>query len=461
MKKILSIVCLLVMGFVLIKGQEPQTHYELQSPINESKTFVARDYIKLMPGFTFSGSANQTFSAKIDQALLFPPTDATYMKPDGTITSDPTAGGVVGTIPGQFAVSPSGSATYNIPIECPAGIKDLTPNIGISYNSQSGIGLLGYGMNLTGLSTISRTPDNPYFDDNYHPVSMDANDKFALNGQRLLVTSGVYGANDSKYFTESDVSTRVTSIGNTDNTPASFLVESKNGIVMEFGNTTDSKIMLPGRTGIFMWRINRIADQNGNAITFTYGQNNGESWIESINYIGNTYQIDFNYTNRQDVSFAFVDGIQVPSTKLLENIEIKYGSTLLKRYSFDYITDLYTHLTKVKLENGEGEIINPTVFNWNHLNRGSEGRSLRCMKSVPGDFNKDGKIDLYAVTIENNKYYERLYLNNGSSFTKTNWQKVTSNSGKLFDQVIDFNGDGMADVLYLIDDQRGLSHLRI
>lgn len=461
MKKLLSILCLLISGVGFAQAQDPQVSHELKSPITESKTYIARDFIKLMDGFTFKPTSGEVFHAKIDQALLFPPTDATYMKPDGTITSDPTAGGVVGTIPGQFAVSPSGSATYNIPIECPAGINDLTPGIGISYNSQSGSGLLGYGMNLTGLSVITRTPDNPYFDDNYHPVSMDANDKFALNGQRLLVTSGVYGANDSRYFTESDVSTRVTSLGNTGSAPASFLVESKNGMVMEFGNTTDSKIMLPGRTGIFMWRINRIADQNGNAITFTYGQSNGESWIESINYIGNTYLIDFNYTSRQDESFAFVDGIQVPNTKLLENIEIKHGSTLLKRYSFDYITDLYTHLTDIKLENGEGEIINPTVFNWNHLYRGSEGRSLSCISSVPADFNKDGKIDLYALVEEDNKYYERLYLNNGSTFTKANWENEITEVGQIYDEVFDFDGDGMADILYLYNDKSIMSFLHV
>ncbi len=34
----------------------------------------------------------------------------------------------VGTIPGQVSVSQGGGATYNIPIECLAGIMGMQPN---------------------------------------------------------------------------------------------------------------------------------------------------------------------------------------------------------------------------------------------------------------------------------------------------------------------------------------------
>ena len=54
----------------------------------------------------------------------------------------------VGTIIGEANVSQTGGATYQIPIEVPKGVAGFQPDISISYSSQSGAGLLGYGWSL-------------------------------------------------------------------------------------------------------------------------------------------------------------------------------------------------------------------------------------------------------------------------------------------------------------------------
>jgi len=106
-------------GFGLF-AQSP--NYTLQNnESGQSKAYIARDYIELLPGFNYQASGSANFIGEIDAALLFPPTANTYALPDGSITNDPTQGSVVGSLPGQFAVSPSGAATYSIPIEVPAG----------------------------------------------------------------------------------------------------------------------------------------------------------------------------------------------------------------------------------------------------------------------------------------------------------------------------------------------------
>lgn len=55
----------------------------------------------------------------------------------------------VGTPVGAVSVGNSGAAVYNLKIDVPDG-GSLTPQIGLSYNSQSGgYGLAGYGFNIT------------------------------------------------------------------------------------------------------------------------------------------------------------------------------------------------------------------------------------------------------------------------------------------------------------------------
>ena len=94
----------------------------------------------------------------------------------------------VGTIPGSFGVTPTGAATYAIPIRVPRGSGGLTPSITLVYNSQSGSGAAGWGWTLAGLSAITRC--NKTIDDDgvNQAVQLTSNDDYCLDGQRLRST---------------------------------------------------------------------------------------------------------------------------------------------------------------------------------------------------------------------------------------------------------------------------------
>jgi len=72
------------------------------------------------------------------------------------IATSALANVVPGFIPGELSVTPSGSASYSIPISVPAGAGNMQPSLSFNYSSQSGNGPLGIGWSLGGLSAISR-----------------------------------------------------------------------------------------------------------------------------------------------------------------------------------------------------------------------------------------------------------------------------------------------------------------
>jgi hypothetical protein len=61
------------------------------------------------------------------------------------------------SLPGKFAVSSSGAATYDIAIAVPPGTAGMVPSLKLSYSSHGvGNGLLGAGWTLSGLPSIGR-----------------------------------------------------------------------------------------------------------------------------------------------------------------------------------------------------------------------------------------------------------------------------------------------------------------
>lgn len=106
------------------------------------------------------------------------------------------ANSAVGSTPGSFVVSPSGAATYTIPIQVPPGINGVQPNIVLAYNSQGGNGIAGVGWEIGGLSRITRCGRTIDRDGMKGGVNINADDRFCLDGQRLIVTNGgAYGGN--------------------------------------------------------------------------------------------------------------------------------------------------------------------------------------------------------------------------------------------------------------------------
>lgn len=185
----------------------------------------------------------------------------------------------VGITEGQLSVSLTGSATYSIPFIVPPGINGVKPSIGLNYNSASGNGAAGFGWNISGISGISRIPSTKYHDNNADPVDLDNLDRFALDGQRLIVkngTNGVYGANGTVYETENFSNTKITSFGvhpgGVNYGPLYFLVEYPDGSKAQYGNTEESR-------SITTWGINYWCNSQNIKINYNYIKSDNNLYI--------------------------------------------------------------------------------------------------------------------------------------------------------------------------------------
>ena len=121
----------------------------------------------------------------------------------------------------------------------------------MSFSSNNANGALGVGWGISGLGSINRCAQTFVRDGVSRGVQHDDQDRFCLNGQPLVLTSGTYGAPNSEYRLEIDNFTRVTAFGsgslniNGGTSPTWFRAYAKDGTFKDYGRDTDSRFVLP------------------------------------------------------------------------------------------------------------------------------------------------------------------------------------------------------------------------
>lgn len=212
---------------------------------------------------------------------------------------------VYGSTVGEANVTPSGAASYIIPIHTPRGVNGFQPNISIIYNSQSGNGILGYGWNISGLSSISRVPSTIYFDGITEGVNLNRMDKLALDGNRLICIN----ADSTEFKTELENFSKIIG-GKSDVSYYWFEVKTKDGSTNYYGTTEDSRLRPLGNwSQPLAWYLSKSTDPNGNSINYFYTNQNGEIYIDRIEYANNSIQ--FIYEDRPDKNVTYFAGASV------------------------------------------------------------------------------------------------------------------------------------------------------
>jgi RHS repeat-associated protein len=283
----------------------------------------------------------------------------------------PNPGNVVGpqlgapftpVLNGTFAVSPSGAASYTVPIAISPGISGMAPNLSLTYSSQGADGIAGQGWGLGGLSMITRCPRTRQQDGYGRPVMMDSltqpqtntdqlSDGICLDGQKLfdtqpggaLPTGGTCPSGAAMCYTpeREDFSTI------TLNGSGEFQVVTKTGETRYYGLQTVDRVHDSSPTPqTAIWLLDEVVDGWGNFFDLKY--NNGAAnftdsgvWVSAIDYTGsfggvsqggsnggfispfNT--ITFQYEGRSDTRWTRYASLRIPQNQRLKSITAPQG----------------------------------------------------------------------------------------------------------------------------------------
>lgn len=452
------IILTILIGILYISTVIGHPNYRLNSLETVTQSHSSLNSIHIAQGNSYSPNNENMNSEIVWQSIS---ENTTYFPPINPDTYAINTGLAVGSTSGQLNVS--GSASYSIPIKVPHGINSMQPSINLNYTSNYTDGVLGIGWQLGGLSSISRVNKTIYNDGQADAIRCNLTDRYALDGNRLIVTAGTYGYASSEYRTELDEFTKIVAYGSTGAAPGLgplyFVAYSKSGLIYEYGVTEDSK--LKNGDCILTWKLNKVYDRYNNQITFSYLTTDDELPIAMIEYTSNSSdsqspfaRILFNYKSKVHTNSYIYGQKLFTSNILLENIEIISNGLTFRKYGFEYTGDPYSYaqLQKVTEYSSQNAAFNPMIFAWtNQTDQYSQtALSLPAYNvSYVGDFNGDGRDDM--VTVPNYYTYTstdkwKLYLVDayGNMIYTTEGNLNPSFESFL---VNDFNGDGMADLM--------------
>lgn len=439
-------------------------YYSPEPPLSATSSHICVLLLSLMAFTSFYSTAQNVAYQTLYTSATFDGRAINQSLPVGSISGNGNA--------------VSGGAIYSIAIAVPPGTNGVSPTVSINYHSMAGNGALGQGWDIGGLSKITRSTRNMYFDNETNPVVMTNSDRFVLDGTRLIAKAGNYGEPNTTYGTESENFATITSKSTQGNGPQWFEVTTKDGVKMEYGNTPDSR-----HTGQFAtvltWALSRILYPDGNYITFKYNTNASFALlIDEINYTGNAAQgltpynqVKFDYKIRTiDENSGFENDTEIRSKYLLDKVTTKAEGATVRSYQLNYGHDNINSYLKEVIEAGtDGTQLNATIFKYGNPPADfstvtTEGYDYPSSTTITGDFNADGLTDfLEASLIQNPAVYRMIvyvkypaYIAQPNSFFVDNVTDAPVTYSVVKKQSIpnsfdfsayDFTGDGADDVL--------------
>ena len=237
----------------------------------------------------------------------------------------------------------NGAFVYSIPIDLPPGVRGSAPSLKIQYNSTRDSSFLGQGWSISGLSSVSRCGASRRHDGTSSPPTKGESDALCLDGERLLLRTGVHLKVGAVYRLERRPNAQLTAVtSQVDQNALVFRLDWGDSSNQYFGVTENSLLKYPQSAVGKSWALTKTIDPYGNAIRFEYEKENdlGDIHVTKISYGGDdaavVRTVEFTYKAQSRRTSAIIAGGRREIPKLLEAISIKLGGTLVSRYELAY-----------------------------------------------------------------------------------------------------------------------------
>lgn len=325
------------------------------------------------------------------------------------------------TVNAEMSVNDAGALVYQLPIEVLKGVNNHQPNLSLSYNSQSGNGLAGWGWNIAGLSTITRGGKSKDVDGVTIGPQFDESDPYYLDGQRLIKVT------DTDYSTEKFSKIKI--LKSSDG--SRFTVKYTDGKIAYYEE------LLPGQ-----FYIVSIIDAFNNKIDYSYNVINQVPVLVKCSYgdyNANNFFVEFEYGIRKTPTTIFRNGSAFFSTNILKAITISSSyAGLYRKYqlSHDYIEgNTQERLIGVSVSNASGDILKPLVINYNSVAGGTVNYSVKPNSGIPtnttglgsiavGDFFRPGEVAPVYQVKAGSGY---IWQNNKGTINSSSLSNASSN----------------------------------
>jgi len=344
-------------------------------------------------------------------------------------------------------------------VDLPQGTNGLTPNVQLSYSSQSsGYGSsVGYGWSL----------------------SMPAITRLNKNGVDQIYTKSDFHSSYDGELTEVDVDEFIpkvqtggfrTYIKGNDN----WTTYSPDGVRHVFGSSTDSRKRAHSTsTDIYAWYLDEVQDTNGNKITYGYTGNEGNVYPAQIFYgydsqNSNAYEVLFVYASTTNDYVSYETGFAVVNDRVLESIEVYFDGALITKYELEYENpagssiNLLSSVQKIGYDqNGVTTSRSPHIFEYgqesiswtNDAGIASTTPShLYLQVSDTGQnytqYSRDMLVDMNGDGLTDWVEGSTVYLNTGDGWeASSSWSALPVSNIHFENRLVDVNGDLLPDIV--------------